>query len=162
MEPRTPRGRLSEAGKRRQHGPTEVKRLRDAALRRMADPEWGTELGRLYLCGSITEIMYVAGKKWRELAAKYRKAFEAFPVRSASVEMGRGGSDPDPESPAGRAQAKREAKTEEDFFKAHAVLVQVGGCAEMAVRQVCERDEGVCGIAELIALRNGLSALSEH
>lgn len=54
--------------------PSEVRRLRDAALSGMRDPTWGTELGRLYLVGKITATMFAAGKRWGELASQYSQA----------------------------------------------------------------------------------------
>ena len=54
--------------------PSEVRRLRDAALSGMRDSTWGTELGRLYLVGKITATMFAAGKRWGELAVMYSQA----------------------------------------------------------------------------------------
>lgn len=158
---RNPGGRLSEAGKPKEHAPTHVKRLRDAALRMMADPEWGSELGRLYLEQTITPEMYAAGKTWREKSAKYGLAIGSYGIRSAQLEAGRKGSPPDPDSLEGRKQAIRERNAMEKFFEAHYRLIQAGRLAESVVRRLCEHDEGPCGMAELIALRNGLSALAE-
>lgn len=162
LRPRTPTGALSRAGRERELPPTQVKRLRDAALAGLRDPEWGTELGRLYLAGTISASMYAAGKDWREKAARYIKTLDHFPVRTLPMD-GRGGSAPaDPDSEAGAAQARREAGAMERFFEAHHVLLSSGRLAERAVRHLCERDQGPCGMAELIALRNGLSALADH
>jgi hypothetical protein len=162
VKARTPSGQLSRAGRQREFPPTQVKRLRDAAMAGLRDAEWGTELGRLYLEGTITAAMYAAGKDWREKAAKYVKSLAHFPVRSLLFE-GRGGSlPPDPDSPEGRKQARREADAMERFFEAHALLLTAGRMAEQVVRRLCEHDEGPCGTAELIALRAGLSALAER
>jgi hypothetical protein len=161
LKARTPSGQLSRAGREREFPPTQVKRLRDAAMAGLRDPEWGTELGRLYLEGTITATMYAAGKDWREKAAKYVSTLGHFPVRTILVE-GRGGSlPPDPDTEEGRKRARREADAMERFFEAHHVLLSAGKLAETAVRRLCEHDEGPCGMAELIALRNGLSALAE-
>ena len=48
----------------------------------------------------------------------------------------------------------------ERFFEAHHVLLSAGKLAEATVRRLCEHNEGPCGMAELIALRSGLSALA--
>jgi hypothetical protein len=48
----------------------------------------------------------------------------------------------------------------ERFFEAHHVLLSAGKMAETSVRRLCEHNEGPCGMAELIALRNGLAALA--
>lgn len=159
---REPNGRHQRGRGEREYPPTQVKRLRDAAMVGLRDPEWGTELGRLYLEGTITASMYAAGKDWREKAGKYVNSIGVFPIRSPSAEPGRGGSPPDPDSPEGQKQAAREANAMERFFEAHHVLLSAGKMAEGAVRRLCEHNEGPCGMAELIALRNGLSALAER
>jgi hypothetical protein len=162
LKARTPSGQLSRAGRERELPPTQVKRLRDAAMAGLRDPEWGTELGRLYLEGTITATMYAAGKAWREKAAKYVSTLGHFPVRTILVE-GRGGSlPPDPDTEEGRKRARREADAMERFFEAHHILLSAGKLAEATVRRLCEHDEGPCGMSELIALRNGLSVLAER
>lgn len=161
LKPRLANGRLSEAREEREFPPTQVRRLRDAAMAGLRDPEWGTELGRLYLEGTITASMYAAGKKWREAAGAYVNSIGIFPVRSSTGER-LGNSHPvDPDSEEGRKQAKREANAMEDFFSMHHLLLSAGRFAEATVRRLCEHNEGPCGMAELIALRNGLSVLAE-
>ena len=160
LKARTPSGQLSRSGREREFPPAQVKRLRDAAMAGLRDPEWGTELGRLYLEGTITASMYAAGKDWREKAARYVDTLGHFPVRTILLE-GRGGSmPPDPDTPEGQKRARREADAMERFFEAHHVLLSAGKMAEATVRRLCEHNEGPCGMAELIALRNGLSALA--
>ncbi|MCC6889627.1 MAG: hypothetical protein IT536_13920 [Hyphomicrobiales bacterium] len=162
VKARTPSGQLSRAAREREFPPAQIKRLRDAALAGLRDPQWGTELGRLYLQGTITASMYAAGKDWREKAARYVKSLNHFPVRSVRLEGRAGGLAPDPDTVEGRRQAKREADAMERFFEAHHVLLSAGKLAEHAVRRLCEHDEGPCGMAELMALRNGLAALAQH
>ena len=106
--------------------PAQVKRLRDAAMAGLRDPEWGTELGRLYLEGTITAAMYAAGKDWREKAARYVSSLGHFPVRSILVENRGGSLPPDPDTPEGRKRARREADAMERFFEAHHVLLGAG------------------------------------
>ena len=157
---REPNGRIQR--EERELAPTEVRRLRDAALRGMRDPEWGTELGRLYLEGALTGALYASGKRWREEAAEYRQSIGVFPVRTASLERGSHGHDTDPDSEEGQNQAARERNGAERFFAAHARLASVGGLAETVVRRVCEEDQAACGFVEHKALRRGLSALVDH
>ena len=57
-------------------------------MRGLRDAEWGTELGRLYLEGTITSAMYAAGRRWTEMAEKYRHSIGVFPVKSLSAEKG--------------------------------------------------------------------------
>lgn len=51
--------------------PTAVRRLRDAALARMLDKEWSTELGRHFLAGIIDSSEYAAGRKYWLLREAY-------------------------------------------------------------------------------------------
>lgn len=143
------------------YAPSEIRRLRDAAMLGLRDPEWGTELGRLYLQGVLTAAMYGAGKRWRDIAAQYRSAIGAFPVRSAALELGRA-TPADPDSEAGRAQASRETEAKERFFEAHAALVMADIGAEKAVRRLCEEDVALGSLGELQAARRGLQRLSEY
>ena len=158
---REPNGRIQREG-REDTAPTEVRRLRDAALRGMRDPEWGTELGRLYLEGALTGAQYAAGKRWREEASDYRQAIGVFPVRSAALQRGSHSHDVDPESEEGQKQATRDRNGAERFFAAHSYLASVGNLAETVVRRICEEDEAPCGFAEHQALRKGLTALANH
>ena len=159
---REPNGRIQREG-REDTAPTEVRRLRDAALRGMRDPEWGTELGRLYLEGALTGAQYAAGKRWREEAAEYRQAIGIFPVRSASLERGSHGHDVDPDSEEGQKQATRERNGAERYFAAESWLVlHAGELSARVVRCLCEHDEMFCGWPEHQALRKGLSSLVDH
>ncbi len=157
---REPNGRIQR--EEREPAPNEIRRLRDAALRGLRDPEWGTELGRLYLEAAITAAMYAAGKRWREQAAEYRQAIGVFPVRSASLERGSHGHDIDPDSEEGQKQAQREANGAERFFAAHAALTSAGVVAESVVSRICEEDGMLCGWVDRQSLRKGLSALVDH
>ena len=74
---REPNGRLSRAGETKEFAPTLVKRLRDAAVARMDDAAWGSELGRLFLTHHIEAPLYAAGRKWAELVARHHIAMAA-------------------------------------------------------------------------------------
>jgi hypothetical protein len=156
---REPNGRIQ---RETEYAPTQIRRLRDAALRGLRDPEWGTELGRLYLESAINDVMYRAGNRWREQASRYRNAIGVFPIHSASVEPVARAMTPDPDSDEGREQARRETDAAERFFAAHAALIASGALAENAVRRLCEEDQSLIGISELKAARCGLQALAMH
>ena len=157
---REPNGRIQR--EEREPAPAEVRRLRDAALVGLRDPQWGTELGRLYLQGTITDSMYAAGKRWRDHAAEYRRSIGAFPVKSASLERGSLSHPPDPESTDGLKQVLRENNAAERFFEAHSVLVCMGQGTESIIRRLCEDDLSLCGMVELKKARYGLSRLADH
>jgi hypothetical protein len=139
-----------------------VKRLRDAALAGMQNPEWGSELGRLLLAGKLETELYAAGQHWAECATRYRHALDAprpnppparFEPKSPTAAV-------DPASAAGREQTAREIAVIAALQEAHAALRTAGALAERVVRRVCEHDEAVCGTGEFVALRRGLLALA--
>ena len=161
---REPSGRRSRVVTRStpQFAPTEVKRLRDAALAGMQNPEWGSELGRLLLAGKVEPELYAAGQHWAERATRYRHALDAprpnppparFEPKSPAAAV-------DPASAAGQKQTAREIAAIGALQEAHAALRTAGVLAERVVRRVCEHDEAVCGTSEFVALRRGLLALA--
>lgn len=154
---REPSGRPQ---RHRELAPSEVRRLRDAALCGLKDAEWGTELGRLYLTGAITETMYGAGKRWAEVASRYQAAIGIFPVRGPALERGARGANPDPDSDEGHKIARKEREAIEQFFAAHAVLLATG--AELLVRRLCELNDAPSGPREYGAVKRGLEALAAH
>jgi hypothetical protein len=159
---RTASGQYSRAKPEREFPPTQVRRLRDAAMRGLRDPEWATELGRLYLEAQITAAMYAAGRRWAEMAAKYQGTIGIFPIRSSAAEPGIRSLSPDPDSPAGRKIVERERNAIEKFFEAHAVLVSAGVLVESTVRRLCEHNEAICNLDELAKARTGLMRLVAH
>lgn len=141
--------------------PSEVKRLRDAALAGMRDPLWGTEIGRLYLAGKITATMFAAGKRWAELAAQYSQALQSPAPDPKAISIERiGAQHIDPDSPEGRREARRHARAVASFLDAHIAIMNHGRAAERIVRTVCERGQMAQGHAEIIALTGGLATLA--
>lgn len=147
--------------------PSEIRRLRDAALSGMRDPTWGTELGRLYLVGKISAPMYAAGKRWGEMVSKYGAALlSPAPDPKAMSLDSMGGSSVDPDSHEGRKEARRHARAVESFIDARAALKATktpgitSTAMESVVRSVCERNEMLPGHWGLLALSGGLSTLA--
>lgn len=161
---REPSGRPARSEEQKETAPAQVKRLRDAALAGMADAEWGTELGRLYLINKITAPMYSAGKRWAERARRYRWAINCPPdsPRSSSAERSGFSSPPDPDSERGLGEAKTDSEAVKVFLEAHAVLLGAGLLAERAVRSLCEDDVVMAGEIHSIALHKGLLWLVDH
>lgn len=140
---------------------SEVRRLRDAALRGMRDPTWGTEIGRLYLVGKITATMFAAGKRWGELASMYSQALCSPSPDPKAICLDRmGGSPKDPDSHEGRKEARRHQRAVTSFIDAHGVLKSTGNTSERIVRAMCERNEMLEGHQHLISLNAGLTALA--
>jgi hypothetical protein len=123
--------------------PSEVKRLRDAALAGMRDALWGTEIGRLYLASKITSTMFAAGKRWSELASQYSTALcsPAPDPKAISLDRSSTSHKIDPDSADGRREARRHARAVQSFVDAHVALKDHSRAAERIVRATCERGE---------------------
>ena len=95
MIPREPNGKPQRPPKEPTASPTASARLKHAALRRMADPVWGTMLGILHLSGRLNEAQRsAAGRYWSELARDYTIATSS-PKYPCSVDLEpRGGTPP--------------------------------------------------------------------
>lgn len=140
---------------------SQVRRLRDAALSGMRDPLWGTEIGRLFLAGKITDSMFAAGKRWGEQATLYSQAMCSPSPDPKAVCFDRsGGEAPDPDSHEGRREARRHQRAVDSFTDAWVALKTYGMVSERIVRLVCERGQMLAGHQELIALSGGLSTLA--
>ena len=166
MPVREPSGRLSRASMEVVDAmpPGEIKRLRLAAVEGMRAPEWGTELGHLYLRGQITEHEYEAGKRWGRLVVAYHRAIGAKPGYPPAMTFYRSDPafEPDPESEEGKKRLRYAQDIIDDMREAHAVLIGAGMLAERSVRSVCEADQAPIGIEGLETLKRGLQWVAKH
>ena len=139
--------------------PTEISRLRDAALTGMKDPIWGTQLGILHLSGKLTNSQLAAGKRWAELARDYSTAQQSpKPPRSPALEAS-AGSAVDPDSAKGVREARRHSQIVHGYLGALETLTRTSSLARAAVVLVCEQDAHPIP-TELVALKSGLDALT--
>lgn len=142
--------------------PGEVRRLRDAAVSGLRDPMWGTELGRLHLTGRINSAQFAAGKQWSEYAAQYSQAMLSPNPDPKAIALDAMGSEPiDPDSHAGRKEARRHERSVASFIDARVALQKTLGTSERILRHVCERNEMVSGHFEVLSLACGLTALAD-
>lgn len=146
-----------------QSGPGQAKRLRDAALRRMEAPEWGTELGRLFLERKIAAEEFEAGKRYAQITRDYRAALgiTALEIKNQAMDRARG-NPPDADSDAGRILTKAEQAA---VARMHATEMAVRGAgreAFRAVHRVCVDDEAPIGTVDFQHLSAGLQALASH
>lgn len=162
---REPNGRLSRAGREvtGAMAPAAIRRLRDAALAGMAAPEWGTELGLMYLRQEVDAPLYEAGRRWARLATEAQRA------TGAPVHVGSGGNlerghdrRPDPETPAGRHEAERDRAIVADANAALHALDAAGQGPRKAVIRVCQDNRPAIGPEERNFLLAGLAALARH
>lgn len=160
---REPNGRLSRSQEGKESVPGQVKRLMAAALSGMAEPYWGTQLGRLFLLKKLTPEQFAAGKWWAESAEEYSQAICSPRKPQANSFEKRGYSEPpDPDSGRGKEITADDLETMEEMREAHAILIHAGLNAEANVRAVCERDEAPIGEIGMKALIVGLERLAEH
>lgn len=167
---REPSGRLSRATSDdiEAVAPAIARRLRDAAARGMADAEWGTELGRLFLEGRIKPGEYEAGKRWGRLVKRWQRVIGApkpyageGPIAFLGTVRARdAGDDPPVESEEGKRLLKERRQVMREMQEAHAALIGGGMLAEAAVRRVCEENEIVAG--DFNDLWRGLQWLAQH
>ena len=160
MIPREPNGKPQRSPKEPTASPTASARLKHAALRRMADPVWGTMLGILHLSGRLNEAQFAAGRHWAELARDYTIA-SSSPKYPRSVDLNpKGGTSPDPDSEHGAKQAQQDARTIHRYLAGLAQLKLTGEVATGAVIKTCELDTFPVGEREMNGLRAGLQALA--
>lgn len=169
---REPSGRLARSTEEEINAlpPATARRMRDAAARRMADPVWGSQLGRLFLEGKLSASQFEAGKRWGSLVRSWHRAIGApkpYPgegpiafmgtVRAANVD-----DDPSLDTEEGKLLRRKRLALGSDMQQAHAVLIGAGMLAERAVRATCEDNEVPVGALGMMNLQCGLSWLSRH
>lgn len=127
----------------------------------MRDPEWGTELGRLFLAHKITPEQFAAGKRWASLAARYAQAICAPSPNPPSLNIGQGraGAPIDVDTDEGQAEAKRHQKAVSAYLAAQESL---DGRGTSAIRTIVEANEALSGHQQLLDLMAGLSTLADH
>lgn len=149
--------------RQRYESPGEIRRLRDAALSGMRDPEWGTELGRLFLVGKVSPEEYAAGKRWSAMAAEYRSAM-LCPRGMGALQLERGsqGQPVDPDTGDGQAEAERHKRAVAAYLSADADLrIHRGAVVLRAVQRVCEENSAI-DYQQLLHLKDGLAVMASR
>lgn len=162
---RTNSGQLSRAKKAIYHetDPARLVRMRDAALTSISNPLWGTQIGQMHLRGEINAIQLSAGQKWFALLRAYQQAIGAKTIAPQSLEIGRGGSEPDIETERGRTLAAKEEAVAAEFEKVVSAIGS-GSDRDRALRRLAEdkaldfseRRAAICGL-DLLAMCYGLT-----
>ena len=142
---RTPSGQLSRAASVacRAVSPAELVRMREAALRGVSDPMWGSSYGRMHLEGVINASQLEAAKRWDLLARAYKAAIGAREVKAMDLSGPGPHSAVDPASEEGQRQAKRDAQIVADFEAARKALESFGVLSLRSIRLICE--DGLTG-----------------
>ena len=167
---REPTGRPSRAEAAAEDAPPPVsaKRLRDAAIARMADPEWGTELGRLWLAGKITAAEYQAGKRWWNVREAYLLAIgspPAYPSSVMSSALGGMGSAAGDDPPITTREGRRlKEKRERAIAEYDRATAAIGTGVDMlaAFRLTMEHEQAPIGAVGLSNLAWCLERLAQH
>ena len=142
--------------------PAAVRRLRDAALAGMAAPEWGTELGLMYLRNELSAALYETGRRWVRLVEAWRHATgcpSPHPRSAGSFERAGRSPEPDPASELARRQLAKDRAVIDDMVGAHKALA-VDPEAARAVRTLCEANEVPVGASGRDAVLRGLTTLA--
>jgi hypothetical protein len=149
---RSPLDRIVDA-----HSPTEIKRLRDAALSGLRAPEWGSELGRLLLHGKLTPTQYEAGRRFAVLVREYHSTLGAPDYPKASLNQN---------ARSGHAEGPTEAVRHQQVILAYDEVINAlggyGGRSFLVVKLVCDGDASVSTADALRKLTYGLDTLAAH
>ncbi len=142
--------------------PALAKRITVLALSGYADPCWGTAPGLYFLSQKISADQYESAKRFGELYKTYTTCLGGpQSPRSISMERGLGNSPIDPESAQGEREAKRQIDILSRYNDALIALRTVGRETENVVIRFCDGlGHSPSGYAELLILKDGLSALS--
>lgn len=147
--------------------PAEAYRLRQAALIGMRSPEWGSELGRLYLAEKIESSQYEAGKSWRVVVEQYRQAVGAPSPHPRGQKYERASPATLPDDPplgtrAGDRLLRIRKLMIDRMIDAQEVLIAAGRDELRQIRATVEDEQAPVGHHSLLILRSGLTALSIH
>lgn len=142
--------------------PSQIRRLRDAALAGMADPQWGSMAGIFYLSRKIDEIEYETAKRFGDLHSQYINVIGGpRPPRSSSVERASPVSSIDVDTELGEEEAQRHIVILNKYNDAHTVLHKIGPSAEADIIRFCSiPGESPAGYEAMIRVVMGLRELS--
>lgn len=156
--PRTPSGAISRARALifKETDPTHLVRLRDAAVQSVANPLFGSELGRLHMSGIINAIQLSAGQKWTRIFQLYQRIIGAKQIHPQSLQLGAASHDPDPESEGGKKQTDLEMVIRAEYDGAIKAIGH-GSEREKVLRHLAddqaipyfERQHAICGLNRL-------------
>ena len=157
---REPNGRAKRSPLPRMLAPSEVRRLRDAAMAGLRAAEWGTCLGWIYLEKHITESQYAAGRLWGEIMQDYHTATQGpKSPRTANLDPS-GGTPVDPDSALGHREAHRHVLAVNMAQRGILALKLIGDPVRSVVVDVCEKDEYLVSMDQVEHLRKGLDLLA--
>ena len=160
---RTSTGQLSREGRAAAEAlsPAMLNLLKSETVRSLHNPLWGTQIGIMHLKGEITLFEMEAGKRWANLARRYRQALGAKGVKPVNLERVGASCEYDPDSEEGRLLSAQERDICDDFEAALEALHEADRSAVFAVRMVCEDDQ-VLSWAQKSSAKLGLAALARH
>ncbi len=142
--------------------PAAIRRLRDAALMGMADPQWGSVAGIYYLSKKIDEIEYEAAKRFGDLHAQYIAVIGGpRPPKTSTGERSAKSAQIDVDTELGEAEALRHVAIMTRYNDAHGALLMVSPAVEADLIRFCSiPGETPSGYAATLRVRDGLRALA--
>lgn len=142
--------------------PAAIRRLRDAALMGMADPQWGTMAGLFYLSKRIDDAEYAAAKRFGDLHSQYISVIGGPRAPKTSTgERQSPSAQIDVDSELGEAEAVRHRVIMTSYHDAHTALLMVCPSVEADLIRFCAvPGESPAGHAAMIKVKDGLKALA--
>ena len=142
--------------------PAAIRRLRDAALMGMADPQWGTVAGLFFLNKRIDEVEYQAAKRFGDLHAQYISVIGGpRPPKTSTGERPSKSAQIDVDTELGEAEAQRHVTIMNNYNDVHTALLMISPAAESDLIRFCSvPGESPAGYAAMIRVRDGLRALA--
>lgn len=142
--------------------PAAIRRLRDAALAGMADPQWGTMAGLFYLSKRIDDTEYAAAKRFGDLHSQYISVIGGpRHPKTSTGERQSPSAQIDVDTEMGEAEAVRHRIIMTNYHDAHMALLMVCPSVEADLIRFCSvPGESPSGYAAVIRVKNGLKALA--
>jgi hypothetical protein len=138
--------------------PTLMRRIIDRARHDATDARLGTQLGRLYLEGKISDVLFRVGTRFAELRHRWRAVHGIRQPSPRSAALGAVSATPPDDDPQ-RVSAidAAEAGARSAIMSAHGYR---GEALFGAVVRICDHDRAPAGVADLRMLEAGLTALA--
>lgn len=142
--------------------PAAIRRLRDAALMGMADPQWGTVAGLFFLNKLIDEVEYEAAKRFGDLHAQYISVIGGpRPPKTSTGERPARSAQIDVDTELGEAEAKRHVAILTSYNEVHLALKMIDPATEADLIRFCSvPGESPAGHAAMLRLKDGLKSIA--
>ena len=140
--------------------PCATKRLIMASLAGMADPQWGTVIGRYFLSGYLDPNQYEAAKRYGAICEAYAIMLQGpRPPKTSTGEMGTLSSQVDPDTELGQAEADYHKRTKERYDQVKTILMAYGTVVENEMTKMSVGVGAIPSYESLIKIKKILDEL---